>query len=97
MAEYIDRETAIEAIISEPTDAHYPSWYTERIKQIPAADVAQVVHGYNTGRCRIFNCSECGYGVDDIFQEDEHNYSVEEFNYCPNCGARMDLEMMHRG
>ena len=43
MAEYIEREAAIEAIMSEPTEAHYPSWYAEKIKAIPAADVAPVV------------------------------------------------------
>ena len=42
MAEYIEREAAIEAIMSEPTEAHYPSWYAEKIKAIPAADVALV-------------------------------------------------------
>ena len=42
MAEYIEREAAIEAIMSEPPDAHYPHWYAEKIKSIPAADVAPV-------------------------------------------------------
>lgn len=42
MAEYIERESAIEAIMSEPPDAHYPQWYAEKIKSIPAADVAPV-------------------------------------------------------
>ena len=27
MPEYIEREAAIESIISEPQDAHYPHWY----------------------------------------------------------------------
>ena len=42
MAEYIERETAITTIMSETPDAHYPSWYAEKIKAIPAADVATV-------------------------------------------------------
>ena len=45
MDEYIKREPAIEAIMSDPPDAHYQSWYAEKIKAIPAADVAPVVHG----------------------------------------------------
>jgi hypothetical protein len=60
------------------------------IEQLPTVDAVEVVHGYDTGRCRIFHCSECGYGVNDIYQEDEHNYPVGEFKYCPNCGAKMD-------
>ena len=46
--EYIEREAAIEAIMSDPPDAHYPSWYIDRIKTLSAADVVKVV------RCR--NC-----------------------------------------
>lgn len=54
------------------------------------ADVVEVRHGEDTGKCRIFQCSICGYGVDDIYQADEWNYPVGEFNFCPNCGAKMD-------
>ena len=43
MDEYIKRESAIEAIMSDPPDAHYQSWYAEKIKAIPGADVATVV------------------------------------------------------
>ena len=43
MAEYIERETAITTIMSEPPDAHYPQWYADKIKTIPAADVAPVI------------------------------------------------------
>ena len=63
-----------------------------KLENMPVADVAPVRHGHDTGRCRIFQCSECGYGVIDIYQEDEHNYPVGEFNYCPNCGAKMGGE-----
>ena len=58
MAEYIEREAAIEAIMSEPPDAHYPQWYAEKIKSIPAAGVAPVV------RCRACKHAwihPCGY------------------------------------
>lgn len=45
MAEYIEREAAIESIMSEPPDAHYPHWYADKIKAIPAADDAPVRNG----------------------------------------------------
>ena len=45
MAEYIEREAAIETIMSEPPDAHYPQWYADKIKAIPSADVSPVLHG----------------------------------------------------
>lgn len=94
MAEYIEREAAIEAIMSEPTEAHYPSWYAEKIKAIPAADVATVrhgrwlswdeLHGGNTRAKHVLGvfCSEC------IRQSDSKT------RFCHNCGARMDKEAL---
>lgn len=51
--EYIEREAAIEAIMSEPPDAHYPQWYVDKIKSIPAADVAR--RGMGGGRSAVVN------------------------------------------
>ena len=87
MAEYIEREAAIAAIMSEPPDAHYPHWYADKIKPIPAADVAPVKHGrwiehkhFNHDHYidSTYECSECK--VEEPLTSD----------YCPNCGARMD-------
>ena len=33
----ISRQAAIDAIMGEPTDVHYPSWYAERLEQLPPA------------------------------------------------------------
>ena len=43
MSEYIEREAAIEAIMSEPPDAHYPQWYADKIKAIQATNVVPVI------------------------------------------------------
>ena len=53
--------------------------------------------GKCTNESRYFHCSLCGYGVMDVF---EGNYSRKnevlvfekcgEWNYCPNCGAKME-------
>ena len=37
MDDLISRQAAIDAIMGEPTDAHYPSWYAERLEQLPSA------------------------------------------------------------
>ena len=37
MSDTISRQAAIDAIMCEPTDAHYPSWYAERLEQLPSA------------------------------------------------------------
>ena len=65
MTEYIKREAAIEAIMSDPPDAHYPQWYVDKIKSIPAADVAPVVRCKDCrwrGRedCAMFYRCNCG-------------------------------------
>ena len=87
MAEYIEREAAIEAIMSEPPDVHYPQYYAEKIKSIPAADVAPVRHRRwtwnekgETDWEQFYRCSNCG------------DKEYWESNFCPNCGAAMDLE-----
>lgn len=86
MAEYIEREAAIESIMSEPPDAHYPNWYADKIKAIPAADVAPVVHGLwilvNTEK-GIGVCSNCN-------RQDRIDHLA---THCRFCGARMDLEV----
>ena len=57
----------------------------EVFKIVPAADVAPVKHGEWDKKPFLigtsYYCSECG----DNFGE--------PYNYCPNCGAKMDEEM----
>ena len=82
MADYISREAAICEILSEPTDAHYPSWYTEKLEQIPAADVRPVVHGSwipNPRNPYWLDCTVCGYGKPER----------TVYSFCPGCGADM--------
>ena len=95
MAEYIARESAIEAIMSDPPDAHYQSWYAEKIKAIPAADVAPVRHGHwimkktSAGA----SCTVCSHCNASVKYNDEYGTVVMNLkgaNYCPNCGAKMD-------
>ena len=41
MQDLISRQAAIDAIMGEPTDAHYPSWYAERLEQLPSTQPEQ--------------------------------------------------------
>lgn len=87
MAEYIERESAIEAIMSDPPDAHYPSWYIDRIKTLSAADVVEVRHGRwieKTAHVRhsYFECSNCG--------AHENKHTAIKGRFCWSCGAIMD-------
>ncbi len=100
MAEYIEKQAALDAILREPPDAHYPSWYAERIKALPAADVVPVVHGrcpICSGRKILTQDCDNGYSVEvdaefgemSIWQGDTC-LTVISIDYCPNCGAKMD-------
>lgn len=96
MAEYIDKQAAIDALGEQPeiwceTDYEigvFNQWYRDcaEIKAIPPADVRPVVRG-----CWVFNeedghcyCSECG-GVSPM--DDQNGDECDCPNYCPNCGA----------
>lgn len=55
MAKYITKEAALNTIFSEPPEAHYPSWYAEKIKALPVVDVAPIT------RCK--DCAHYDLGV----------------------------------
>lgn len=50
------------------------------IDTIPAADVAEVKHGRWIKYKYFDECSEC------------YTMVILRYNYCPNCGARMDIK-----
>ena len=89
MTDYIKRKTALEDF--ERCNAENPNWTPQRVKTLllrqPAADVAEVVHGRwiwnEEGEIdweQFYRCSNCG------------DKEYWESNFCPNCGAKMDLE-----
>ncbi len=82
MAEYIEREALLEKLAEHDLCLCVSE---SDIKNIPAADVAPVVHGRWrwVGECGFndcYICSECG------------KIAMNDSNYCPNCGAKMDKE-----
>ena len=86
MDDLISRQAAIDAIMGEPTDAHYPSWYAERLEQLPSAQPERKKGKWINRSLNIlypewerYTCSVCG----------EHS---NRYDYCPNCGAKMDEE-----
>lgn len=82
MAEYIDREAAIEAVRHAWAKGLEPSQYVEVIS---AADVSPVRHG--RWECQK-PCPVCG---EDRFKGlDADIWADWEPPYCPNCGAKMN-------
>ena len=41
----ISRMAAIDAILGQPPEPHYPSWYAERIKNLPSAQSDHIADG----------------------------------------------------
>jgi NADH pyrophosphatase NudC (nudix superfamily) len=73
----------------------------EYAESLPSADVQEVRHGKNLTKAHPvdeFICSECGYMTEDCTekkysQDGDYCYLCEyEYKFCPNCGAKMDLE-----
>lgn len=83
MAEYIERGSAMRtAHILRPEDKELMS----AISIIPAADVAPVRHGRWIEDHDYLKCPECGVMV----KWDFTFFDIGDWNYCPNCGAKMD-------
>ena len=84
MAEYIERDKAIEAVRSDPMGGLN---YKRILTDIPAADVAPVVHArWNQLDNGGFVCSACMGG----YKAQPTRMGKPMFEYCPICGAKMD-------
>ena len=99
MAEYIDRANLIARIkyyvTHTPKDKGEHYAYSVMLNEIlnrPAADVAPVVHGrwddsgrytFPSGNAAV-RCTNCGCALT------ESEYHLNNWNYCPVCGAKMD-------
>jgi hypothetical protein len=84
MDDYISRDEIFSVWRSMPKPASIAS-LTDAINRTPAADVEPVRHGWWDVNRR---CSECGYPAPLAYFEPDRWKSL----YCPNCGAKMDLE-----
>ena len=105
MAEYIEREKVVKRLMMVRMGGNPYSMgiqygvngangAIELIKETPAADVAPVVHGcWKVGftdkenKTTGVECSECNA----YFELELFDFGLC-YNYCPNCGARMDGE-----
>lgn len=92
MAEYIKREEYCREHCSRDNEfcgkESCPLW------EVPAADVAPVRHGrwicISKGYGE-YECSVC-HGMDLNCSDYYGTHVVTEQEFCPNCGAKMDLE-----
>ena len=101
MAECINREAAIRALLNDaPEQVSYSREdAADCIRYLDAADVAPVRYGRwirphwkNSNYC--CDCSECG---GEAMHRDYQWYKNGIYPICPNCGAKMDLEVLTDG
>ena len=103
MAEYIEREALIEWLkrirLIDLSDGRglcrviMEDDFKKAIKKMPKgiiADVTPVRHGQWEKQSGLYSCSECGTTCPYDVQADVIEYWT--CNYCPKCGAKMDLE-----
>ena len=103
MDEYIDREELIRQIICSMTEFvgapddvqkhdEQCNYAIDMIEDAPTADVVPVVHGRwdDSGRYTFpggstaVRCTNCGCALT------VSEYHLNNWNYCPVCGAKMD-------
>ena len=60
--------------------------YIYMIEDMPAADVAPVIHARWEKRGSSWYCTHCGIG----YRITCGNIPASRHKYCPNCGAKMD-------
>lgn len=98
MDEYIKRAAAVKAVLRErkPENSVEQNRKLSIIQRelliIPAADVAPVVHGWwdDSGRYTFsvggtaVRCTNCGCALT------VSEYRLNNWNYCPVCGSKMD-------
>lgn len=97
--EYISRAKALSAVQKQRGANRSPAQNAmlDRIccdiKKVPAADVAEVVHGQwlraddDWNSLTTIQCSLCS--EERCFETDD-DVSLLNYKYCPNCGAKMD-------
>lgn len=66
MSQYIGKEKAINAVLGEPTDAHYPMWYASILSTLPAVDAVEVVRCRDCRKFKTYACRMVASGYDDF-------------------------------
>ncbi len=85
MAEYIERDAAINAFYTATADGDKADWCVGVLQSLRAASVRENVKGkWNADKesPEYATCSVCGHCDWDCTES-------EYFNFCPNCGADM--------
>jgi hypothetical protein len=69
MDDLIRRQVAIDTILGQPPEPHYPSWYAEQIKELPPAEP------------QIIRCKDCKHWIpyDWMFSEIWQSKNIADY------------------
>jgi DNA-directed RNA polymerase subunit RPC12/RpoP len=92
-----DLDALMHRFMDKPPDYYHTSYIVGEINTTPTVDVVPVVRGRwvkMTGMMPPeyhghYECSECQWHMKGLRNSWTRE---EELSYCPNCGAKMDLE-----
>ena len=75
MSDTIDRQAAIDTIMGQPPEPHYPSWYAAQIEKLPSAQPEVKEIGY----------AECANAmlkmwIDNVLTDGEYNRIMDKLN-----------------
>lgn len=80
MDDSISRRAAIEIIMGQPSEPHYPSWYAEQLKELPSV------------QSEIVMCADCQKYIDYRCRDEHANLNDwrHEDDYC-SFGKRREV------
>ena len=89
MARLIDADRALEIVreqgMAHPKAHYLTNYATLILREAPTVDAVEVVNGRWKAYCGLLECQNCGEFYSTLGGNDG-----KAWNYCPNCGARMD-------
>ena len=80
MGEMIDKQEAIDVILGQPPELHYPSWYAGQIRSMPPAQPKRI-------KSKWMISSDGYYPYCSVCKREPKGGNMTAF--CPNCGSYM--------
>lgn len=87
-------EDRVEDVTDEAWNKGIEACINEIKHHVPPADVVKVRHAYDMDEyTSLFECSNCGWTCDDTYCGEPCVGNRVTYNYCPNCGAKIDYKI----